>query len=48
MIRMFSEKGGYIVCMNPNEVRRAEAKGFKIVDEPKAVPKKAANRRTKK
>jgi len=47
MIRMYSEKGGYMDCYNPREVSVAESKGWTVVpDEPvkKAPAKKKAVR----
>ena len=42
MTRMYKESGGYMDCNNPNEVKRAESKGWVIVPEKAPPPVKKA------
>ena len=43
-MKLMTKDGAYMHCYNPNEVKRAESKGWKVVEEPVKKAKKNANK----
>jgi len=48
MMLMYKKEGGYMYCYTPHEIKRAESKGWAIVEEKPKTVKKNANKSSRR